>query len=61
MTKRNLISILLIIISCFLLLSGAIVYLKYENFNPDSLIFFCLSGAFLIAGFCVLLIKNNDK
>lgn len=61
MTKRNLIFISLIIISCFLLLSGSIVYLKKEYLNPDSVLFFCLSGVLFIVGLCVLLIKNKEK
>lgn len=61
MTKRNLIFISLIICSCFLLLSGSIVYLRTEYFNPVSVPFFCLSGVLFVVGLCVLLIKNKEK
>ena len=61
MTKRNLIFISLIICSCFLLLGGSIVYLKTEYSNPDSILFFCLSGVLFVVGLCLLLIKNKEK
>lgn len=61
MTKRNLFFISLIICSCFLLVSGAIVYLKTEYFNPESVLFYCLSGLFFIVGICGILIRNKEK
>ena len=61
MTKRNLIFISLIICSCFLLLSGSIVYLRTEYFNPVSVPFFLLSGVLFVVALCVLLIKNKEK
>lgn len=63
MTNKKLFFFSFVILSCFLLLSGTLVYTNSEDISniPNSIIFFAFAGVFFLIGAIGLFITSKEK